>query len=292
MNPYVFMTDSDSDLPFRYVDELDMTMVYMPYILDGKEYFDDLGRSGKQKEYFDNMRAGAAPVTSLLPTAAYVEYFEPCFKEGRDILFVAFSSQLSGTINNVYAARDELLAKYPDRRMTVVDTLSISAPQTILILKAHELYRRGKSMDEVAQWLEDNKMRAQAWFTVDDLKYLRRGGRIRGNHAGPQAHHHREPGGETGQLRQGARPQSGAAPDCGQGSREHRRSRAGDDHHPARGRAGRRRAAGNHAPGARARAGRDSDLLRGPGHRRALWPRHGSHLFLRQGASLLKERHA
>ena len=97
MNPYVFMTDSDSDLPFRYVDELDMTMVYMPYILDGKEYFDDLGRSGKQKEYFDNMRAGAAPVTSLLPTAAYVEYFEPCFKEGRDILFVAFSSQLSGS---------------------------------------------------------------------------------------------------------------------------------------------------------------------------------------------------
>ena len=176
MNPYVFMTDSDSDLPFRYVDELDMTMVYMPYILDGKEYFDDLGRSGKQKEYFDNMRAGAAPVTSLLPTAAYVEYFEPCFKEGRDILFVAFSSQLSGTINNVYAARDELLAKYPDRRMTVVDTLSISAPQTILILKAYELYRQGKSMDEVAQWLEDNKLRAQAWFTVDDLKYLRRGG--------------------------------------------------------------------------------------------------------------------
>lgn len=174
MNPYVFMTDSDSDLPFRYVDELDMTMVYMPYILDGKEYFDDLGRSGRQKEYFDNMRAGAAPVTSLLPTAAYIEYFEPCFKDGKDILFVAFSSQLSGTINNVYAAREELLAKYPDRRMTVVDTLSISAPQTILILKAHELYRQGKSMDEVAQWLEDNKMRAQAWFTVDDLKYLRR----------------------------------------------------------------------------------------------------------------------
>src|SRR5699024_8154051 len=61
---------------------------------------------------------------------------------------------------------------------TVVDTLSISAPQTILILKAHELYRQGKSMDEVARWLEENKMRAQAWFTVDDLKYLRRGGRI------------------------------------------------------------------------------------------------------------------
>ena len=169
MNPYVFMTDSDSDLPYRYVDELDMTMVYMPYIVDGKEYLDDLGRNGKQKEYFDAMRAGAAPVTSLLPTATYLEYFEPCFQAGRDILFVAFSSQLSSTINNIYAAREELLAKYPERKMIVVDTLSISAPQSILILKAHEMFRAGKTMEEVADWLENIKARAQAWFSVDDL---------------------------------------------------------------------------------------------------------------------------
>ncbi len=178
MNSYVFMTDSDSDLPFGYVDELDLTMVYMPYMINGKEYFDDLGRSGKQKEYFDNMRAGATPVTSLLPQAVYEEYFEPVFQQGKDILFVAFSSQLSGTIRNIYAAREELLEKYPERKMIVVDTLSISAPQTILILKAHAMYREGKSMEEVAQWLEENKLRAQAWFTVDDLVYLKRGGRI------------------------------------------------------------------------------------------------------------------
>ena len=178
MNPYVFMTDSDSDLPYRYVDDLDMTMVYMPYIVDGQEYLDDLGRGGKQKEYFDQMRGGAAPVTSLLPTAVYLDYFEPCFERGQDILFVSFSSQLSSTIQNIYAARDELLAKYPERKMLVVDTLSISAPQSILILKAHELYRQGKTMEEVAAWLEENKARAQAFFTVDDLKYLRRGGRI------------------------------------------------------------------------------------------------------------------
>ena len=178
MNSYVFMTDSDSDLPFSYVDELDMTMVYMPYIIDGKEYFDDLGRAGKQKEYFDNMRAGATPVTSLLPQAVYEEYFEPVFQQGKDILFVSFSSQLSGTIRNIYAAREELLEKYPERKMIVVDTLSISAPQSILILKAHALYREGKSMEEVADWLEQNKLKAQAWFTVDDLVYLKRGGRI------------------------------------------------------------------------------------------------------------------
>jgi len=178
MNPYVFMTDSDSDLPFRYVDELDLNMVYMPYIVDGKEYMDDLGRDGKQKEYFDNMRQGAAPSTSLLPLGAYLEIFEPILAQGKDILFVAFSSQLSGTLNNANAAREELLEKYPERRILIVDTLSISAPQSILVLKAHELYRAGKPMEEVAAWLEENKLRAQAWFTVDDLKYLRRGGRI------------------------------------------------------------------------------------------------------------------
>ena len=114
MNPYVFMTDSDSDLPFRYVDELDMTMVYMPYILDGKEYFDDLGTQrqteGILRQHARRGRRRSPPCCRRRP---YIEYFEPCFKDGKDILFVAFSSQLSGTINNVYAAREELLAKYP-----------------------------------------------------------------------------------------------------------------------------------------------------------------------------------
>lgn len=177
-NSYVFMTDSDSDLPFRYVDELEMTMIYMPYMVDGREYLDDLGRSGKQKEYFDDMRKGAAPITSLLPTAVYLEHFEPCLKDGKDILFLAFSSQLSSTIQNIYAARDELLAQYPQRKIVVVDTLSISAPQALLILRAHEMYRQGKSIEEVAAWVEENKLKVQAWITVEDLKYLRRGGRI------------------------------------------------------------------------------------------------------------------
>ncbi len=178
MNNYVFMTDSDSDLPFRYVDEYDLTMVYMPYMVDGKEYFDDLGRNGKQKEYFDAMRGGVAPVTSLLPQPVYLEYFEPCLKEGKDILFLAFSSKLSNTIQNIYSAREELLKKYPERKITVVDTLSISAPQTLLIHRAYKMYTEGKPMEEIAEWVENNKLRAHAWLTVDDLKYLKRGGRI------------------------------------------------------------------------------------------------------------------
>ena len=175
---YVFMTDSDSDLPLELKVRYDIPVVSMPYTLEGKEYFDDLGQTLDSKFFFDRMRAGAQPSTSALNETIYLEYFEHVLAEGKDLLFVAFSSQLSGTINAVYAARETLLAKYPERKFTVVDTLSISAPMAILVLKAHELYRAGKPMEEVAAWLEENKLRAQAWFTVDDLKYLKRGGRI------------------------------------------------------------------------------------------------------------------
>lgn len=174
---YVLMTDSDSDMPFELKERYDIPMVYMPYALDGKEYFDDLGQTIDHKTYFDKMRAGAQPVTSALNEETYLDYFEPILKE-KDLLFLAFSSQLSCTIQAIYSAREKLLKKYPERKFIVVDTLSISAPQTLLVLKAYELYSAGKPMEEVAAWVEENKLRAQAWFTVDDLKYLKRGGRV------------------------------------------------------------------------------------------------------------------
>ncbi len=174
---YVFMTDSDSDLPFDLKEKYDIPVVYMPYAVDGKEYFDDLGQSLNHKAYYEAMRAGAAPVTSALNKETYLEYFEPILRE-KDLLFVAFSSQMSMTLQEVYAAREELLKKYPGRKFVVVDTLSISCPMTLLVLKAHEMYRNGAPLEEVAAWIEKNRLRAQAFFTVDDLKYLRRGGRI------------------------------------------------------------------------------------------------------------------
>lgn len=178
MNSYVFFTDSDSDISYQFVDTHDVNMIYMPYVINGVEYPDDLGRAGKQKEYFQKMRDGVAPKTSLLPISAYLEYFEPTLKEGKDILFIAFSSKMSATLVNANEAREELLKTYPDRRIVIVDTLSISRPMALLVEKAYTLYAEGKPLDEVAQWVEDNRLRAQAWFTVDDLVYLKRGGRI------------------------------------------------------------------------------------------------------------------
>ena len=175
---YVFMTDSDSDLLYTIADERNIPVVKMPYILDGQEYFDDNGRAGVEKEFFARMRQGAAPSTSLLSTPVYVDYFEPILKDGKDILFVAFSSKMSNTILNIFEAREQLLQKYPHRKMIVVDSLSISAPMTLLILRAHDMYLAGASMEEIEAWLLENRFRAQVWMTVDDLKYLRRGGRI------------------------------------------------------------------------------------------------------------------
>ena len=177
---YVFMTDSDSDLPYHLKAKYDIPVVYMPYALNGKEYFDDLGQTLDHKSYYDAMRNGANPVTSALNEESYFEYFEPVLESGKDLLFVAFSSKLSCTLQAASSARLKLLEKYPGRKITIVDTLSISGPMTLLILKAHAMYREGKSMEEVAGWLEANKLRAQAYFTVDDLKYLKRGGRISG----------------------------------------------------------------------------------------------------------------
>ena len=178
MREFIIMTDSDSDLPFALKQELNIPVVYMPYALEGKEYFDDLGQTLDAKSFYDKMRAGATPTTSALNETVYEEYFEPILEGGQDILFIAFSSQLSGTINAMRAARETLLEKYPERTITIVDTLSISAPQTLLVLKAYEMYNAGADMATIAAWLEDNKLRSHAWFTVDDLKYLQRGGRV------------------------------------------------------------------------------------------------------------------
>lgn len=179
MMDYVFMSDSNSDIPYTFRDEFDMPLVYMPYYLGDKELVSDLWRGELNNEFYVRMRAGEVPRTSLLPTAYYYEVFEPIIKDN-DILFIAYSSQLSTTFENLCMARNELLEKYPHRKFIVVDSMSVSGAQLLLLLSAHKLYREGKPMEEVAQWAEENKMRVQVYLTVDDLVYLKRGGRISG----------------------------------------------------------------------------------------------------------------
>ena len=174
---YVFMTDSDSDLPFDIADARGIQVIQMPYAIEGKEYMDDNGRTNDPHAFFQKMRAGAAPNTSLLPTEAYLEIWEPILKE-KDILFIAFSSKMSATLNNAREAREILLKKYPERKLLIVDTLLISAPMSLLVIRAHDLYLKGASMEEIEQFVLDRRFHFLTWMTVDDLIYLKRGGRI------------------------------------------------------------------------------------------------------------------
>ena len=177
---YVFMTDSDSDLPLALKEAWQIPVVYMPFTVDGEEHLDDLGASLDSKAFFDKMRAGAVVKTSAQNTEYYLELFEPYLRSGQDILFISFSSNMSSTFKAIEAARDELLPRYPGRAIRLVDTLSISCAMAVLVYKAHELYAAGADMETVAQWVENNRLRARALFTVDDLEYLKRGGRITG----------------------------------------------------------------------------------------------------------------
>ena len=174
---YVFMTDSDSDLPYDIADARGIQVVRMPYVIDGKEYLDDNGRTNDPHAFFQKMRAGASPSTSLLPTEAYLEIWEPILKE-KDILFIAFSSKMSATLNNAREAREILLKKYPERKLLIVDTLLISAPMSLLVIRANDLYQQGASMEELEQFVLDRRFHFLTWMTVDDLVYLKRGGRI------------------------------------------------------------------------------------------------------------------
>ncbi len=177
---YVFITDSDSDLSYKIADERHIPVIRMPYALDGVEYLDDNGREGEEKlkEFFNKMRAGSVPVTSCLSKINYIEFLEPFLADGKDILYVAFSSNMSATLNYCREAWDELRVRYPGRQLKIVDTLSISVPMVLLIEAAHDMYLAGASMEEVEKWIIDNRLKAQVWLTVESLTYLKRGGRL------------------------------------------------------------------------------------------------------------------
>ncbi len=180
---YVIMVDSDSEIPYTWEDEYDLKVLLMPYTVNDEEFEYDLGRNTNIAEFYDKMRQGAKVTTAQRNPLDFIEMWKPMLEDGKDILYIGFSSQLSGTFHCSELAREEILPSYPGRKILLVDTLTISMPLGLLIKKAVELKAAGKSIEETAEWVENNKQRAQAIFTVDDLAYLKRGGRVTGAQA-------------------------------------------------------------------------------------------------------------
>lgn len=176
---YRIITDSTGDLTPELVRELDLTVIPMEFTVDGKSYhnYPD-GHEMSAKAFYDLLRSGKTSTTAQINSQEFVEWAVPMLQAGEDLLYIAFSSGLSGTCQSALLAKQELSEKYPDRKIYVADSLCASMGEGLLVYYAAKMQQEGKSIDEVYQWVQDNKLHLCHWFTVDDLNHLKRGGRV------------------------------------------------------------------------------------------------------------------
>lgn len=173
---FKLVTDSTADLPKEYLEEQEISCINLSYILDGVTY--GQGVELEPKAFFDMMREGKMPTTSQINPDEARAYLRELAKTEKEILYLAFSSGLSGSYNSAVIAAKDVMEEYPDCRIEVVDSLCASMGEGLFVYKAARLRAQGKSMDEVIAWLEEHKMNFVHVFTVDDLFHLFRGGRV------------------------------------------------------------------------------------------------------------------
>ena len=183
MRDYIIATDSDSELLYAYAQEMQIPVFAMPVSLDGKDCDFDLDIEGKFPNFFEDLKNGSKVSTSAKSPWEIKQWFLQLLESGKDILYISFSNQLSVHFSNCQQAVAEIKEEKPEARIVLVDSLTISAGQSLLIRRALKLQQEGKSLDEVAAYLEGNKLRSCVLFTVDDLNYLKRGGRLSGGAA-------------------------------------------------------------------------------------------------------------
>ena len=177
MNEYIIFTDSACDMKPDVLAAWGVSYINLSFHFEGedKEYSNDGMEIG---EFYDRMRKGAIAKTAAINPETFATAFEAILKQGKDILCLAFSSGLSTTCNSARIAAEELSEKYPDRKIVVVDTLAASAGQGLLVYLTVKKKNSGASLEEAAEYAEKTKLKICHWFTVDDLVYLKRGGRV------------------------------------------------------------------------------------------------------------------
>lgn len=179
MQNYHITTDSVVDLTPERMKELDVPFVSLHVHLDGEDFPDDMKPETTAK-IFDAMHQGKVPTTSQATVEDFQNMWEPLLQAGEDILYIGLSSSISGTVNSAFVARDQLAERYSDRRIHIVDSLGGSSSQGVLLEHAVELKNSGMALDACFHAVEEMKQCVHHWFTVGDLAYLRRGGRVSG----------------------------------------------------------------------------------------------------------------
>ena len=179
MREYVIMTDSCCDLTDHMARELGLTVVPLTVHIDGHDYPNMLdGSAISFEDFYGKIRSGVLATTSAANVGQFQEAMRPILAEGKDIVSINFSSALSTTYQSACIAAQDMKEEFPDANIYVVDSLSASLRQGLLLYLAAHKKQEGLSAQELVQWVEDNKLHIDHWFTVDDLNYLKRGGRI------------------------------------------------------------------------------------------------------------------
>ena len=177
----VLFADTDSDITPQLAKEYGYHLISMPYAIDGEniypyEDFDTF----EVHEYYEKLRGGVLPTTSAVSTQRYLDYFRPVLAGGDDILYVHFSRNMSATFVNMDKAIEQLKEEFPERSVYTIDTKGISIQSLIIIEEVGDMYKEGKSIEEILAWAEKEVDRFACYFFADDLKFFRRSGRVSG----------------------------------------------------------------------------------------------------------------
>ena len=179
MADYVILTDSSCDLPAELADQMQLTVLPLTVDMDGKLYRNYLdGREIGFHEFFEQVVTAKSAKTSAVTSEQFMEVLEPLCQAGVDVLYLAFSSGLSGTYNSGAIAMRELGEKYPERKLYAVDSLCASLGEGLFVDLCHEKKEAGMTIDELRDYAESLKLHICHWFTVNDLMFLKRGGRV------------------------------------------------------------------------------------------------------------------
>lgn len=178
MADYVITCSSTADLPTEFVREHDITVLPYQFFMDGKEYYDDQGVSISTHDFYEKVRAGSMPTTSMVNADRYVAFFTPFLEAGKDVLHLEFSSGLSGSFDNAVMVAGQLVQKYPGRTIKVVDSLSASRGYGLFVHLVVLKKEDGATLDEAYTYAEELKWKITHWFAVESLEHLRRGGRV------------------------------------------------------------------------------------------------------------------
>lgn len=176
---YVFMTDASCDLTQKQVDEIGVEVIPMEFQMENKCYlhYPD-ARMMSLDEFYSKIKSGVDSKTTQINYDTFTNYFEPYLKAGKDVIYTGIPTGLSGTYNTCMIAVNALKEKYPDRKLIAIDSFCDSAGLGYLVYLAGKKYREGASIDELAKYIEDTRLKVCHWFVVDDLDQLKRGGRI------------------------------------------------------------------------------------------------------------------